>query len=342
MNLENMSDNELESSLGTNVVNERKILHVILEHIREVDARKLHLKRGFPSLKQYLIEKHNYSGSAADRRIEAAQLMKDVPAIAQKVRDGELNLSQIGEIHSAIKQKERISHTKISAEQKLELVESVTGLTTQQAQQQLSRTLDIPVRQFEKVRFPQDGSAIIEMTLSKLSIEKFNRAKELLAQKLTQQRLEINMANVIEYALIQLVESLEFVEDIQSNDSLNVVTDMNNSNLEHEAQEALTIQELASVTTKSTRRSTDAVNMRVNKTLTPKTRQFVLNRDRCCVFKDPSTGRVCGSKFALQTDHKHSRRLDGDHSVGNLQVLCARHNRYKYEQEKLMEIRFFA
>ena len=323
LHLKNLSDSDLELSLQNNVSSERKILHVILEHIREVDARKLHLKRGFPSLKRYLIENFGYSGSAADRRIEAAQLMKDVPDIAEKVRDGVLNLSQIGEIHSAIKQKERLGKCKISAEEKSELVEGVTGLTVHEVQQQLSQVLDIPIQRYEKIRMQQDGSAIVEMTLSKLSLEKLNRAKELLAQKLTQQRLEINMANVIEYALIQLVESLKFVEE---QGSLEVEV----SKLGQE------------VVSKSTQCGTDAGSLRVNKTLTPNTRNYVLKRDGCCVFKDPSTGKVCGSKFALQADHVRSRRMGGDHSFENLQTLCARHNRFKYEQEKLIEIRFFA
>ena len=303
MNFETMTDTELENSLKSNVASERKILHVILEHIREVDARQLHLKRAFPSLKAYLIEENGYSGSAADRRIEAAQLIKDVPAVAEKVRDGILNLSQLGEVHKAVKTKERISRCNITPEEKHTLVESVIGKTVYQAQQELAQMLDIPVRKCERIYFQQDGSAIIETYLSKETFEKLMRCKESTAHRLVQNNQEINLANTID----RLAEE----------------------HLEKKFNSATSASKTA------------VVPERVNKTLTPKTRALVLNQDACCSFRDSRTGKVCGSRFVLQTDHKQSRWLGGDHSLRNLQPLCARHNRFKYQQEKLVELRFF-
>jgi Restriction endonuclease len=315
MNFDNMTDDEVELSLRTNVASERKILHVILEHIREVDSRGLHLKRAFSSLKEYLISEYGYSGSPADRRIEAAQLMKDVPDIAVKVRDGELNLSQIGEVHYAIKQKERISRVKVTVEEKHVLIESVVGLTTREAQQGLSLILDIPVRKFEKVQVQQDGSVQVTLWLSKDAFASLNDHKDSCAQKLAQQNQEINLSNTMNHILEKKHG------DISSN-----VT---------ETEEAISSSEIIA------KKKTDTVPLRVNKTLTPKTRSYVLQRDGCCVFKDHKTGKVCGSKFTLQADHIRSRRLGGDHSTSNLQTLCARHNRFKYQQEKIIEWQFF-
>ena len=207
LNLQMMNDDDLETSLRHNVSQERKILHVVLEHIREVDARKLHLKRGYPSLKRYLIEQHGYSGSAADRRIDAAELMKDVPDTAEKVRDGILNLSQIGEVHAAIKRKERISRCKITPQEKNQLLEDVVGLSVREAQQGLAQTLDIPVKTYEKIRIQADGSAIVEFTLSKEAVENLSRGRELSAHKLTQEHSEINNANVIALALKEFVRA---------------------------------------------------------------------------------------------------------------------------------------
>jgi len=69
------------------------------------------------------------------------------------------------------------------------------------------------------------------------------------------------------------------------------------------------------------------------KTLTPKTRRQIFQKDQCCQFVDKTTGRQCGSTFLLEIDHRTSRWAGGTHSLGNLQVLCAGHNKNKYQKE---------
>ena len=77
---------------------------------------------------------------------------------------------------------------------------------------------------------------------------------------------------------------------------------------------------------------------RHNKTLTAKTRRFVLQRDSCCQYKDPRTGRQCGSTFGLQVDHRTSQWAGGIHTLENLQALCRTHNRFKYQKEAGLRI----
>ncbi|MNL15327.1 hypothetical protein D3C87_1363080 [compost metagenome] len=74
-------------------------------------------------------------------------------------------------------------------------------------------------------------------------------------------------------------------------------------------------------------------SMKANQTLTPKTKIEILKRDQCCQFKDEKTGKICGSTFAVQVDHRTSRWAGGDHNKNNLQILCAQHNRHKYRKE---------
>jgi hypothetical protein len=178
MTLSRLNNFELEASLKDLVSKERKLLHVILEHIKEVDTRKLYLERAYSSLYEYLIKELNYSGSAAMRRIEAARLLKEVPLIREKIQDGSLSLSQIGELSRAIKEKEKLSGEKISAFQKAELVAVISGKTTQETQRDLAQVLNIEVKVHETKNVQQDGSVRCGITLSKELDEKLQRCKE--------------------------------------------------------------------------------------------------------------------------------------------------------------------
>jgi hypothetical protein len=184
--VEKLTNLELELRLKDLASKERKLLHVILEHIKEFENRKLYLARAYSSVFEYLVKELGYSNSAAMRRIEAARLLRDVPVVAQKIQEGTLNLSQIGELSRALKEKEKITGNKISKEVKADLVFSISGKTTQETQKELAVALDIPVQDFEKQKVQQDQSLRIEITLSKGQLDKLQQCKDLAAHLLMQ------------------------------------------------------------------------------------------------------------------------------------------------------------
>jgi len=67
--------------------------------------------------------------------------------------------------------------------------------------------------------------------------------------------------------------------------------------------------------------------------ISPNLRKEVLNRDKCCQFKDPKTGKICGDTRFPQVDHIQSIWAGGTNDPLNLQQLCAKHNQYKYRKE---------
>jgi hypothetical protein len=307
--LSKFSNDEIEFRLKDLVVKERKLLHIILEHIKEVDSRKLYLARAFSTLKEYLVQECGYSGSAADRRIDAAKLLRDVPAVAEKIQTGELNLTQIGELSRAIKDAERVRGEKVSCMQKNELVEMISGMTTRDTQRELAVTLDIPIKEYDKQRVQKDESVRLEITLSKEQYEKLMQCQDLASHILSQNRMDPSLASVIE-----------------------VLADKFLSNKIGTPKQISGGEEMTSP-------NTAAVPMRVNKSLTPKTRNEIFARDQGCQFKDRKTGRVCGSTRFSQVDHKTSQWAGGDHNQKNLQRLCANHNQFKYQQETFISVR---
>ncbi len=307
-----LSNQELEWNLKDLVIKERKLLHVILEHIKEVDTRRLYLERAYSSLYEYLVKELGYSGSAAMRRLEAARLLKEVPAVAQKIQEGSLNLSQIGELSRAIKEKEKITGLKISAATKTDLVGMISGKTTPETQKELSLALDIEIKEFDRQAVQKDDSVRLEMTLSRDQYNKLSQCKDLASHLLQQNKKESSWASLIE-----------------------VLSD------QYLSQKRASIKNQKSTTASETECVNKEVSLKtecVDRSLTPKTRRKILARDKCCQFKDPQTGRQCGSTYGLQVDHRASQWAGGGHSEANLQVLCQSHNQFKYRNEA--QIRF--
>ncbi|WP_374079163.1 HNH endonuclease [Bdellovibrio bacteriovorus] len=314
--LRRLSNQELEIGLKDLVQKERRLLHVILEHIKEIDSRKLYLERAYSSLYDYLIKEFGYSGSAAMRRIEATRLLNEVPSMAQKIQEGSLNLSQIGELSRSIKEKEKTTGERVSALQKNELVAKIESKTTLETQRELAAALDLPVKEFEKQKMQKDESLRLEITLSREQYQKLLQCKDLAAHLLEQNHLDSSWASLFEVLADQYLQKRTGISSktlTPCRTTADVESDNNAKNDKNKNKE-------------------NNIN-NFNKTLTPKTRQMILKRDTCCQYRDPKTGRQCQSTYALQADHKTSRWSGGTHEPQNLQSLCRRHNQYKYKKE---------
>jgi CRISPR/Cas system Type II protein with McrA/HNH and RuvC-like nuclease domain len=67
-----------------------------------------------------------------------------------------------------------------------------------------------------------------------------------------------------------------------------------------------------------------------------KTREEVYRRAQGqCQYKDPKTGRLCGSKYKTQIDHIVPFSQRGSNAQDNLQLLCASHNGLKGARRSL-------
>jgi uncharacterized protein YifN (PemK superfamily) len=156
MNLENLKDDELEQSFHRAASSERKIMHIVVLHVQEVSRRKLYLARGYGSLKGYLIEVLKYSGPSSQRRIEAAKLVTAVPSLSEKLEAGQINLSQIGEMHWAIGLAEKTHQEKVTESAKAEIIEKVVGQNVIATQQICAEFFDVPVVESQRVKTQKD------------------------------------------------------------------------------------------------------------------------------------------------------------------------------------------
>ena len=80
---------------------EQALQMVVLDHLREIAARRLFLRRGFGSLFDYAVRELGYSEAAAWRRIKAIRLCADTSGARERLQDGSLNLSTAAQLHNA-------------------------------------------------------------------------------------------------------------------------------------------------------------------------------------------------------------------------------------------------
>lgn len=69
----------------------------------------------------------------------------------------------------------------------------------------------------------------------------------------------------------------------------------------------------------------------VTRTIPIELKRKVWKRDKgCCQYRDPITGKHCGSKHKLEFEHVKPWSLGGEHSLENLWILCRNHNIYRW------------
>ena len=78
--LSGLPDQVLLAHTRSLVRHEQALQLAVLDHLREIQKRHLHLRLGFSSLFDYAVRELGYSEGAAWRRIKAMRLCSDTPA----------------------------------------------------------------------------------------------------------------------------------------------------------------------------------------------------------------------------------------------------------------------
>ena len=86
---------------------ERALQMVVLDHLHEIAARRLFLRRGFGSLFDYAVRELGYSEAAPWRRIKAIRLCADTSGARERLQDGSLNLSTAAQLQNAFERSQR-------------------------------------------------------------------------------------------------------------------------------------------------------------------------------------------------------------------------------------------
>ena len=201
---------ELHESLKAYSAKERKLTHLILLHIMEVDRRKLYLEMAYPSLWEYLVTGIGYSAQAAQNRIDAARLMVQVPDLGEKLVRGSLNLSQVSLLQKNIRQVQKKaqdgSRLKVSPEFKQQIVEKLENKSSKETELLLAQAFGTPIEKQESIKMQKDESTRVEITYTKEEMEILEKAKSLLSHSLMRSAEEYTLKAMFLYCAKKVIQ----------------------------------------------------------------------------------------------------------------------------------------
>ena len=136
--MKNLPNETLLRELQRAVSVERAAISEVLQYLAEVEARKLHLARGYSSLWEFATKFLGYSEGEAYARIQAMRLLREVPAAEKELREGNMSLTVAADLRSAFlrenKARAQREEAPLAIEEKQKLFEEVKGKSKREAE----------------------------------------------------------------------------------------------------------------------------------------------------------------------------------------------------------------
>ena len=122
--LKKLSDQKLLATTSKIVLEEKRLTSLVLEHLQEIENRKVYCDLGIDSLFKYCTQILKYSEAEASSRVNATRLIKAVPKAKEKIDKGELNLTNASAVQRFF------NNNQTPAEEKSHVVDKVIGKST--------------------------------------------------------------------------------------------------------------------------------------------------------------------------------------------------------------------
>ena len=327
-----LSDRELLAQTSNLARVERHLQGAIIDHLAEIEARSLFLRRGFASLFEYAVRELGYSDAAAGRRIAAMRLCADNPQTRERLRDGSLSLSAAAELQWAFDRQRRRPQAAttpavaapavaalptepplvLDAVGRQKLVEEAAGKSTRQVKRMLADLDPELAAAADRVRPLGNG----RYELKALIDAECQRGLEQLASLLSHVDPRMTVGQLVGRLVREALDRHDPSRRRPRTGSRPAVSATST------AQTRPGCDGHAAPAPKS-RASGRAIPAAV--------KREVWQRDRGrCRYVDPHTGRRCTSRHLLQIDHVLPYTLGGGSDPGNLRLLCHAHHRHRH------------
>lgn len=311
-NLMALSPDELDQNMISLAQQERKLLAEVLLTLREIDRRRLYLKLAYGSLFDYLTKHIGYSAGSAQRRIDAARLMGEVPEVKTKIEQGKINLTQLSLMQRAVRQV-KLSGKSVTRELKQELLTCLETKTQTESEVLVAQSLDLPRIEKTIQKTQKDESVRLEITLTKKQFELLEQARAIVSHAVPSG----DLAKVIEYLATQVIAK-------------------KGDNTTWESQRESRTHFAATLAVNSQELPPHLRPMPVaRKPIPASIKKRIFARDTRCTHVDHKTGRLCGSTWQLELDHIQPLYAGGGNAAENLRILCRRHNQSRNQNRAL-------
>lgn len=322
-----MTNQELDLRLKSKAAQERTLTKEILLDIVEVEKRKLYLFYSYPSLFAYLTGSIGYSEGAAQRRIDAARLLVKVPEVSEAIESGTINLAQVSKMQKICRQIKKDSGAAVQVALQKNVLKKLENKNATQTDLILAKEFNVKIAVADKKKVQQDESVRVELTFTKEEMQLIEIARALLSNK-TGGGLKATLVAMAEKIVKELKPKTSIDEVVVSKVKNHRKTSIENEVTKHSSN--LGSSSTATVAVKSA--AATLASAAGLKSVTPRLKREILQRDQFCQFKDPATGRLCGSRFFLEVDHIKPRFLNGPNTHENLRILCKSHNLFRFEK----------
>ena len=362
-----LTDGDLLDRTRALIFDEKRLLHLILDHIREIEDRKLYAARGYSSLFAFVVEGLGYDEASAYRRIAAVRAIRDVPTVKQKLQNGSLTLSTVALVHGHLRTESKARSK--SPEQKSALFAEVEGKSKRETERHLaSLTPDSHAGRPERQRPVTATRTELRLTVNAEFMQRLERLRELHFHTDPFAKME----DLLGYALAVAIRKKdpgisrtkksvtpEKAETVEKNGKAVEIentkkaekTAMNgkaetNENTETSPDEPVTGLDISPTQTVPTRPSEPPFVLGRSKPplcagkstapsryIPAEVKRTVYHRDAGrCQYWDPLSKRRCLSRTGIEFDHVVPFALGGASTVENLRCLCRTHNQWVARQ----------
>jgi len=303
-----LSDSQLLNEIQLLVAQERKLTSVVLWHLKEIEQRMLHLKKGYSSIFEYAVKELHYSEASAARRVGAMRLLKDCPEISKSIEEGTLNLSSVTAVQTFLRREENEKGKVYTSHEKLDLIESMKNKSKRECEKTLATLSPESVIPTERKREITETQTELRIVLNEKQMAKLEKLKELLAHR----NRDGSLASLLELMSDVVLEKVD--------------PEMKEARAQRRAEKAAE----AAPQKKTTPPAKEPAPQRTSKreAIPASVQRRVWIRDgRRCTYIDPVTSKRCECRTYLQIDHVVPVALGGTSDYNNLRLLCAQHNR---------------
>ena len=150
----------------------------VLRHLQELERRRLFSDLGFSSLFSYAVKELRYSEDQALRRISAMRLLRELPEIEEKIKEGRLTLTNLAKAQTHFRHKKKSA--KAPTEEKLELLAKLENKSSRETEKILL-ALAPTCQGRERIKPISPENLEFRFTAPAELLEKINELKALLA-----------------------------------------------------------------------------------------------------------------------------------------------------------------